>query len=199
MNRSDSIAALAKALASAQSTMPGAVKVKMNPHFKNRDADLESGVDATKTPLSKNGIAYAQFARTSEKDEIVIETILMHESGEWISGEIAIPVSKTDPQGYGSAMTYARRYSLMAAAGIAPEDDDDGEKASNSIATDDAELREYTAKHLGSLEEAAKSGMKALAAAFEQLPKSPAKQKFWQAHQAALKKTAESAPKAEAA
>lgn len=124
MNRSESIGALAKALAAAQKEMDGAAKVKLNPHLKSKYADMESVVDAIKAPLAKYGISYTQLNEPSERNEVRVETVLMHESGEWVSGVIALPVSKTDPQGFGSAMTYARRYALMAIVGIAAEDDD---------------------------------------------------------------------------
>jgi hypothetical protein len=131
MKTSDSIANIASALALAQSAMTGAAKGKINPHFKSKYADLESVVDAIKKPLTDNGIAFVQFLCTNEKDELGVETMLMHSSGEWIRGDpYYIPVAKHDAQGFGSAATYCRRYSLMAACGIAPEDDDGNAAAS---------------------------------------------------------------------
>jgi hypothetical protein len=128
---SDSIANIAAALALAQGAMTGAAKGKINPHFKSKYADLESVVDAIKKPLTDNGIAFVQFLCTNEKDELGVETMLMHSSGEWIRGDpYYIPVAKHDAQGFGSAATYCRRYSLMAACGIAPEDDDGNAAAS---------------------------------------------------------------------
>lgn len=124
MNKSESIAALASALAKAQGQIKGAKKDSTNPHFRSKYADLASIVEAIQTPLSANGISYIQLTIPSERDEVQVETILAHSSGEWISGVIAVPVSKSDAQGYGSALTYARRYGLSAAVGVAPEDDD---------------------------------------------------------------------------
>jgi hypothetical protein len=81
---------------------------------------VESVIDA----LNNNGIALIQKCHESDTG-VNVETLLLHESGESLScGVLHVPASKQDPQGYGSALTYARRYSLMAACGIAPEDDD---------------------------------------------------------------------------
>lgn len=118
------IANLAQALTKAQSEIEGAIKDKTNPHFKSRYADLSSVVDALKLPLAKHGLAYVQVAHDKE-NAAAIETLIIHSSGETLScGVISVPVSKGDAQGFGSALTYARRYSLSAAFGVAPEDDD---------------------------------------------------------------------------
>jgi len=142
MNKSESIAGLAAALAKAQGAMKGAVKDSANPFFKSKYADLASVVEAIRSAFSANGLSYIQTVEPSDKDEVRIETTLLHSSGEWIScGVLALPVSKHDAQGFGSALTYARRYSLSAAVGVAPEDDD-GNAASATKPKDD-----YT-KHL---------------------------------------------------
>jgi len=124
MTKSESIKEFAAALAKAQGEIKGALKDQANPFFKSKYADLASVVEAIRAPFAKNGIAYVQLTIPSEKEEVQVETILMHLSGEWVSGIIAVPVAKSDAQGYGSALTYARRYGLAAAAGVAPEDDD---------------------------------------------------------------------------
>lgn len=124
MNKSYSIKELASALAVAQGKIKGALKDSSNPFFKSKYADLASVVEAIRQPLSENGLSYVQLTVPSEKEEVQIETILMHSSGEWISAIIALPVAKADAQGFGSAMTYARRYGLSAMVGVAPEDDD---------------------------------------------------------------------------
>lgn len=123
MNKSESIAALATALSAAQGEIEGAVKDSTNPHFRSKYADLGAVWAACRPALSKHGLAVMQLPRSAEGC-IQLETILMHKSGEWVSDTLALPVSKQDAQGYGSAMTYARRYGLMAVVGIAPEDDD---------------------------------------------------------------------------
>ena len=125
MNKSESVAGLAAALAKAQGQMKGAIKDSANPFFKSKYADLASVVEAIRAAFSANGLSYIQTVEPSEKDEVRVETTLLHASGEWIScGVLSLPVSKVDAQGYGSALTYARRYSLSAAVGVAPEDDD---------------------------------------------------------------------------
>ena len=125
MTKSESIKELAAALAKAQGVMKGAIKDSANPFFKSRYADLASVVEAIRAAFSANGLSYIQTVEPSDKDEVRVETTLLHASGEWIScGILSLPVSKIDAQGYGSALTYARRYSLSAAVGVAPEDDD---------------------------------------------------------------------------
>lgn len=115
---------IASALVKAQKGFGAALKTSSNPHFKSRYADLAACVEAVIDSLNDNGIALIQ--QTHECDNgVIVETTFIHESGETFSaGRLHVPASKHDAQGYGSALTYARRYSLMAAAGIAPEDDD---------------------------------------------------------------------------
>ena len=125
MKTSDSIAALAAALCKAQSQMGGAAKSADNPFFKSKYADLSSVVQAVKQPFADNGLSYVQFP-ISTQSAIGVVTRLMHESGEWMEQEYYLPLQKLDPQAAGSAITYARRYSLQAVAGI-PAEDDDGE------------------------------------------------------------------------
>ena len=125
MNKSESIKELATALAKAQGQIKGAVKDSANPFFKSKYADLASVVEAIRNAFAANGLSYIQSVEPSDKDEVRVETTILHSSGEWIGcGVLALPVSKVDAQGYGSALTYARRYSLSAATGVAPEDDD---------------------------------------------------------------------------
>lgn len=122
--QSDSIANLAASLAKAQPLIEGAIKDKTNPHFRSQYADLGNVVDAIKPAIAKHGLSFIQRCHDNEAGAKV-ETLILHESGEWIScGIIAVPASKHDAQGFGSALTYARRYSLSAAFGVAPEDDD---------------------------------------------------------------------------
>lgn len=132
MNKSDQINELATALAKAQGEIKGAIKDSANPFFKSKYADLASVVEAIREPFAKNGLAYIQLTEPSDKDEARVETVITHSSGQWISSVLALPVTKADAQGFGSALTYARRYGLSAAAGVAPEDDD-GNKASQSL------------------------------------------------------------------
>ena len=115
---------IATALAAAQTNMGKALKQANNQHFRNKYADLGSVMDACLPALNEAGIAVIQPTGEDEQGRFV-ETILIHgESGEQLSCRVPLIVSKNDMQGYGSAVTYARRYGLMAMAGIAPEDDD---------------------------------------------------------------------------
>jgi len=112
------------ALVKAQKAFGPALKSSSNPHFKSRYADLAACVEAVIDGLNSNGIALVQKQHPHDGG-VSVETIFIHESGEQLSaGVLTVPAAKQDPQGYGSALTYARRYSLMAACGIAPEDDD---------------------------------------------------------------------------
>ena len=123
MNKSENINELAAALAKAQSAIKGAVKDANNPFFKTKYADLASVWEACRVPLTDYGLSVAQSTRM-EGEIVVIETMLLHASGQFICGELALPPVKNDPQGHGSAITYARRYALAAMVGVAPEDDD---------------------------------------------------------------------------
>jgi hypothetical protein len=115
---------IAAALVKAQKEFGPALKSSTNPHFRSRYADLAACVEAVVDALNNNGIALTQRLSPCN-DGVIVETVFVHESGEIINcGQLHVPASKQDPQGYGSALTYARRYSLMAACGIAPEDDD---------------------------------------------------------------------------
>jgi len=115
---------IAKAFVEAQKGFSPALKTSTNPHYKSRYADLAACVEAVIDSLNANGIALIQNCHESDSG-VIVETIFLHESGETMSaGRLHVPAQKQDPQGYGSALTYARRYSLMASCGIAPEDDD---------------------------------------------------------------------------
>ena len=115
---------IAAAFVKAQKAFGPALKTSTNPHFRSKYADLSNCVEAVIGALNDNGIGLMQ--RTYEsKDGVMVETVFIHESGETMEcGLLHVPASKQDPQGYGSALTYARRYSLLAATGLAPEDDD---------------------------------------------------------------------------
>jgi len=115
---------IAAAFVKAQKAFGPALKTHTNPAFKSKYADLSACIEAVIDALNTNGIALVQHCHESETG-VIVETVFLHESGESMScGSLHVPAAKKDPQGYGSALTYARRYSLMAACGIAPEDDD---------------------------------------------------------------------------
>ena len=131
--------AIAQAFVKAKREFAPALKTSVNPHFRSKYADLAACLEAVNDALLNNGIAVYQ--ETSMCDSgVVVETVFLHESGEMLKGGMLhVPASKQDPQGYGSALSYARRYSIMAACGIAGEDDD-GNAASRQKPTGDVEV-----------------------------------------------------------
>lgn len=137
MRQSDNIADLAAALAKAQAKIEGAAKEAVNPHFRNKYADLGNVWAAIREPLTSNGLSVVQLLRGVERG-VECETILMHATGQFIAESLFMPANKSDAQGYGSAATYARRYSLQAMVGIAPVDDD-GEGARDKSGVDQRE------------------------------------------------------------
>ena len=122
---------LYSAIVKAQAAMSHAAKDAKNPHFKSAYSSLASVIDAVRPALSANNLAFVQKLHTADSG-ISIETVLIHESGQELScGVLFIPATKQDAQGFGSAISYGKRYSLQAALGIA-SDDDDGQSAVKS-------------------------------------------------------------------
>jgi hypothetical protein len=144
---------IAAALARAQMNMGKALKQSANPAFRSKYADLGNVMDACLPALNEAGIALIQ--PTGEDDHgRFVETILIHgESGESLSCRVPLIVAKNDMQGYGSAVTYARRYGLMAMAGIAPEDDD-GNAAAKAAPTDEQHQQKPQQTNAESIERA---------------------------------------------
>jgi hypothetical protein len=130
LNKSETIKEIAAALVKAQASIKGALKDSTNPHFRSKYADLSSVVEAVKEPLLKQGITFLQGVHDAEGG-VAIETVLLHSSGEWISSTLRIPATKNDAQGFGSAITYGRRYGLQSMCGV-PAEDDDGNAATAS-------------------------------------------------------------------
>ncbi len=116
-------AAFAKAFVAAQMATEAVKKAASNPHFKSKYADLSEVVEATVPALNANGIAVIQ-SPGYDGELVSITTTLLHESGATVTGTLRMRPTKNDPQGVGSAITYGRRYSLLAMTGAAPEDDD---------------------------------------------------------------------------
>jgi hypothetical protein len=115
---------ISAALVKAQKEFGPALKTHTNPAFRSKYANLSACIEAVIDALNNNGIFLMQPTHDCN-DGVIVETIFVHESGEQMSsGKLHVPATKHDAQGYGSALTYARRYSLMTACGIAPEDDD---------------------------------------------------------------------------
>ena len=120
---------LAVAMAKAQAQVKTALKERTNGGFKNKYADLTSIWDACREALTKNGLSVIQ--RTDfEGPTIWLETMLLHTSGEHVCSRYPLRPVKEDPQGFGSALTYARRYCLAAMVGVVADEDDDGNAAS---------------------------------------------------------------------
>ena len=133
---------IATALVKAQKAFGPALKTATNPHFRSRYADLSACVEAVMDGLNNNGIALVQQLHEAEHG-VTVETVFIHESGEMLNcGKLFVPATKQDAQGFGSALTYARRYSLMAACGIAPEDDD-GNAASKKPTIDFNQMTDH--------------------------------------------------------
>lgn len=142
MTKSESIKTLAAALCKAQHEMSAAKKDSVNPFFKNRYANMSAVMSAIREAFFNNGLSYSQFPEFKSGEDgkygmAGVETILMHTSGEFLSSKLLLPISKTDAQACGSAITYARRYALQAIAGI-PSEDDDGHLATKRQSTNKA-------------------------------------------------------------
>jgi hypothetical protein len=124
--KSESIKELATALANAQGELEHAKKDTKNEYFKSKYATLAGCIDAAKPILVKNGLAVIQTTDIMDSGAFILNTILTHSSGEYINGKYLINPVKQDPQSFGSAVTYARRYAFCAIIGLAADDDDDG-------------------------------------------------------------------------
>jgi hypothetical protein len=115
---------IAKAFIKAQKGFGPALKTSTNPHFRSKYANLENCIDAVIDSLHENGLGLIQKTHDCEGG-VKIETVLIHESGQQMTGGLLfVPASKHDAHGYGSALSYSRRYSLLSFMGISPEDDD---------------------------------------------------------------------------
>ena len=129
---SEQINDLAAALALAQAEIVPAAKDRENPYFKSKYSTLESVWDVARAPLTKNGLSVVQLPRILDDKSLALDTFLLHKSGQWMRGRYLINPVKPDPQGIGSAYSYARRYSLSAMVGIVSDEDDDGNAASRA-------------------------------------------------------------------
>jgi hypothetical protein len=125
---SDNVDKLFVAIHAAQGAMRGATKDSKNPAFKSSYASLESVIDTARPALQSANLAFTQAPGALVDGAIEITTMLMHTSGQWLRSTLHVPLSKRDPQGVGSAITYGCRYTLMATLGLPPVDDD-GEAA----------------------------------------------------------------------
>lgn len=125
IEHSPTIAAIAAAMHSVQGAVSGVAKDSKNPHFKNTYASLEAVVEAIRQPCQDAGLVVIQAPGEIANGCVSVTTMLAHaKSGEWIRTTAQLPMAKIDPQGAGSALTYAERYSLMAMFNLPPVDDD---------------------------------------------------------------------------
>jgi hypothetical protein len=129
MMQSENVDLISAALVKAQGVMKAATYNKVNPHFKNKYADLAAVIDAIRKPMAENGLGFTQTMYATDT-ALFLTTTLRHTSGQWISSEYPLPMGAT-PQQLGSALTYARRYSLSSIACIAADEDDDAEATRN--------------------------------------------------------------------
>jgi len=187
---------IAAAFIKAKKAFSPALKDKTNPAFRSKYADLGACLEAVNDALLDNGIAIYQETFDVESG-VTVETVLLHESGESMRcGKLHIPASKQDPQGYGSALTYCRRYSLMSACGIAPEDDDGNLASKTKPALVQPAKPAWTALHeaiLVQYREAAMNGMDAVKELHASLPKSEEKAHVWHLHGDQIKASAQKA------
>jgi hypothetical protein len=129
---SQTVGVLSAALLQAQRELENVKFDSANPHFKNKYAGLPGVVEEVKTGLNKHDIAVFQFPCEAPQDHLGLVTRLQHRSGEFMEATAIVPLPKSDPQGFGSAMTYTRRYALLSIAGLVGEPDDDANAASPS-------------------------------------------------------------------
>ena len=150
MKQSEGIEKLATALCRVQTNPLFALLNGENPFFKSKYADLSSVWAVIREPLTKNGLCVAQTSRKDSDGTLLIVTTLMHESGQWIQGELPMVTEKNDPQAYGKCITYGRRYALSAIIGVCPEDDDgEGAMKRNGDADKPGTQKQSGGKSLG--------------------------------------------------
>jgi hypothetical protein len=162
--QSDNVDLLFAALSVAQGQIDDASKGAENPYFKSKYADLSAIRSVIRGPMAQNGLGVIQLPRTVDGGAIV-KTIITHSSGQFISNELFMPAAKNDPHGLGSAITYARRYSIMSMLALAAEDDD-GNAAVESVKKQNNSISDAIA--LGS--NAAKQGSDQLSNWWKGLP-----------------------------
>jgi hypothetical protein len=144
MMESEQINELATALAKVQGSIEHASKDSVNPFHKSKYADLASVWEACRKQLSSNGLSIVQLPNGLEDNCLILDTKLLHSSGQWISSRIKMPLSKLDPQGYGSTLTYARRYALAAIVGVYQDDDDSESGTKRTPQTDSKQQKTHT-------------------------------------------------------
>jgi hypothetical protein len=124
MRTSESLKEFAPAMVKVQGDIKHAVKDATNPHFKSAYADLQAITEACRPALVKHGFSVMHGCDSADGNTVTVTVRLQHTSGEWVESSLTMRPTKSDPQGIGSAITYARRYTLAAIVGVATEDDD---------------------------------------------------------------------------
>lgn len=137
MERSESIIELSVALAKAQGEIENATKNQTNPHFKSNYADLASVLGEIRAAFAPNGLSLTQMPFNEDNGNVGVESLLMHSSGQWIASKVSCKPNKADAPSLGGVLTYLRRYSASAIAGIAQEDDDGNSATHNKKASFD--------------------------------------------------------------
>ena len=137
MKRSETISALTEALAKAQGAFPAVQKSGENKHLGNQYSTLDDIIAAVRRPLATNGLSFLQPLVSLDDGALALETILIHQTGEWVSSEVAMPSLSgnkaiNELQAFGSALTYMRRYTLSAMLGVTTEEDVDGNGVSGN-------------------------------------------------------------------
>lgn len=157
MKMSPTIGKLAEALAAAQGMMKAAEKDADNPFYKSSYSTLDAVIEAIRIPFSTNKLSHSQPTSIGQNGSLIVETMIMHASGEWICGEITGNPVKNDPQGIGSLQSYLKRYGLQAMAGVASrDDDDDGNAASGKVAPARTERKPAPTQQVGSIKKSEK-------------------------------------------
>jgi hypothetical protein len=159
VQHSQSLGRLAPALVAAQSELRGIGKDSKNPEFRSEYLSLDKIISTVRPILAKNGLALVQGAEPYNLDSLIVESRLIHSSGEWLSSTVVMPLigrqlkggvrGPVDPQASGSTISYGRRYSLSALLSLSTDEDDDGNAASDYPEVE--EEIERTEEHTGLL------------------------------------------------
>lgn len=151
MNRSESIVKIASALAQFNGEVSKISKDAANPFHKNKYSTLDNIVDGVRPVLTKYGLSIMQIPSNDEQGNVIMKTLLLHESGEFLESEpLKMKPAKNDPQGIGSCITYARRYQISAFLSLNTGEDDDGNAASGQAPPDQKKPQNSGQKRTGS-------------------------------------------------
>lgn len=134
--QSENLDKLFKGMNTFRSQLKQPAKDAKNPFFKSNYVTLEGVQNAIDAAIKGTGLAYAQIVKNDDNGNVGVETIITHESGQYLTtGVLALRPEKATPQGYGSTITYAKRYQLASAFGVSSDVDDDGNVGSGNFKT----------------------------------------------------------------